>query len=186
MLRQEPITQLLALALDKVPGFVPPPDFDTWDMPRREKEVRHIVFQPFIDKALPGSVARMREAAKAAVPALPQVPRVVVRRDGAWVVQDVAGGVVEEGAPLGDPKKSAPYKQLAAAVAGLDFLLGNGDVEGAIALLTDSKPLHDILTKARDPSKDQRDLYDDYEEACESLQVRVFLKKVEEIDKILQ
>ena len=174
-----PISQLLALALDKIPGFVPPPDFATWPMAKREREVQLLLFQPFIDHRIPGSVGREREMAASAaeVAANPPYHRLRVSKDATWTLADATGTVMERGQGAGSAKDTAPTLRLAAVIDGLDALIRLTDGNRAV-IITDNNDLHGRLTKTKAPAKGpQVDLMEAYDEICISTRLDVVLRK---------
>lgn len=178
----KPIAQLLALALDKIPGFVPPPDFAAWTPARREREVELLLFQPFIDRRIPGAVGREREmaAAAAAAAANPPFHRVRVAKDGSWTLEDATGEVVARADAAPDlAKESAPTRQLAAAVAGLDALteLTGGDATDAVVVAA-VRDLHERLEHEKPPARGRQvALLAEYDEHCESMRVASVFRK---------
>ena len=113
-----PVTQLLALALEQLPGFAPPPNevVATWTEARRLVETQYHLFQPYLTATIPGCCARVREVTKAKEADArrpPKVPRAYVAKDGSWRLCGADDVLIEEGdAGGGSSKDTAILRQL--------------------------------------------------------------------------
>lgn len=138
-----PISQLLALALERLPGFLPPAgaDVGAWTEARRLTETQYLLFQPYLEATLPGCCARVREEAKAkeaeARRPPPGMPRIEVAKDGTWRLCGVNGAVLGEGdgAGAGASKDTQILRQLRGLSAALGAVGGLQDAVADVALV---------------------------------------------------
>ena len=100
-----PVSQLLALAVESLPGYRPPaPDAEPWTQDRKLVETQFLLFYPYLqDTPMPGCAARIKADKKERADEAnrpPPFPRVRVAADGTWTIRSVdEATLLAEGGP---------------------------------------------------------------------------------------
>lgn len=161
-----PVTQLLALALDKLPGFRAPPgeNVASWTEARRLVETQYLLFQPYRETPLPGCCALVRadkKEAEAAKNRPPPGPTVRVAKDGTWRFLGADGTLLAKGdSGAGSSKDSDILRQLRGVNAAFDAALTFNDIV-PVAVVAETAALHKILSGQNKVCKGGEDLFED-------------------------
>ena len=173
-----PVAQLLALALDQLPGYKPPaPGEPAWTQDRRQVEAQFLLFRPYLD-AIPGCSARFRAEKKAEEEAArrpPPVPRIRVSVDGSWSLKGAdESAMAEGGPPAGSSRDSAALRQLRGMSDALGAVLAR-DVE-EVVILSETAALHRALTdRTKKAVKGGEEILDELDDLVkDGLQIRYY------------
>ena len=168
-----PVSQLLALALEKLPGYRPPPPAEgEWSQDRKLVETQFLLFYPYLpNTTMPGCAARIRADKKekeeeARRP--PPFPRVRVAKDGAWEVRSAApaAALLASGpAPAGSSRETKTLLQLRGVSEALDAVLGMNDV-AEVVVLSETAQLHKALSdRTKNPPAGCGDVLQDIDDS---------------------
>ena len=143
-----PVAQLLALALEQLPGYAPPaPGEPAWTQDRRQVETQFLLFRPYLE-AIPGCAARIRaekKAVEAAARRPPPIPRIRVAADGSWTLKGADESNMAEGdPPAGSSRDSAVLRQIRGLSDAMGAVLAR-DIE-EVVVLSGTSALHRALT----------------------------------------
>ena len=144
-----PVAQLLALALEELPGYAPPaPGEPAWTQERRQVEAQFLLFRAYLD-VIPGCASRFKaekKAEEAAANRPPPVPRVRVQKDGSWSLKGAdESAMAEGGPPAGSSRDSAVLRQMRGLSEAMSAVLAR-DLD-AVVVLSETPALHRALTE---------------------------------------